>query len=237
MTLDRRWVVLQAVVAAGMIASFAAVMLVIAGEVVVPLAVGAVLFAVPLAMLAVRPRPAAVAIGVVSTLWLLLNIGQIGAVLDGLARPTATADFLVTLAMQVFSVAGVIGLVGSLRRAPGRVARYAVATCALILLLGAAGSVTLALTTAAAPVVTNSGQEPLVAVRDSEFVPAELVVQPGTTVTWEWSGDAQHNVVGDGFESPLQTEGDFTHHFETPGRYDYRCTLHVGMTGTVAVSK
>jgi plastocyanin len=233
--LDRRWVVLQAVVAVGMIMSFGAVMLFVAGEVIVPLVVGAVLFAVPLGLMAVRRRPAAVAIGVIAGLWLVASIVQSGEVLDGLANPAATADFLVTLSFQVFSVAGVAGLVGVLRRAPGRAARYLLATCGLVLVLAAAGSVALALTSADGGPVVAPGQEALVSVEDNAFAPAELVVQAGATVVWEWAGDQEHNVVGDGFESPLQEAGSFRQRFTTAGRYAYVCTVHVGMTGVVEV--
>jgi plastocyanin len=38
-----------------------------------------------------------------------------------------------------------------------------------------------------------------IAVRDDEFAPAAIEVPAGTTVTWRWEGNAEHNVVGDGF--------------------------------------
>ncbi len=76
-----------------------------------------------------------------------------------------------------------------------------------------------------------------VAVRDNRFAPAAIGVPAGTTVTWEWEGDNDHNVVGDNFESAVQEEGQFTHTFAAPGTYDYRCTLHGGMTGEVVVTE
>jgi plastocyanin len=75
-----------------------------------------------------------------------------------------------------------------------------------------------------------------VAVRDNEFAPAAIEVPVGTTVTWRWEGEEEHNVVGDGFESPVQTEGEFAQTFAEPGTYDYRCTLHSGMEGRVVVT-
>lgn len=75
-----------------------------------------------------------------------------------------------------------------------------------------------------------------VAVRDVEFGPAAVEVAAGTTVTWRWEGEEQHNVVGDGFESPVQTEGEFAHAFAEPGTYDYQCTLHFFMRGEVVVT-
>lgn len=76
-----------------------------------------------------------------------------------------------------------------------------------------------------------------VAVDDNFFAPAAIEVPAGTTVTWEWRGNADHNVVGDGFESAVQDEGVFAHTFAAPGTYDYRCTLHGGMDGRVVVTE
>ena len=76
-----------------------------------------------------------------------------------------------------------------------------------------------------------------VAVDDNVFAPAAIEVPAGATVTWEWRGSADHNVVGDGFESAVQDEGEFGHTFTAPGTYDYRCTLHGGMGGRVMVTE
>ena len=74
-----------------------------------------------------------------------------------------------------------------------------------------------------------------IAVRDYEFEPGTVSVGVGDTVTWVWEGDAQHNVVGDGFESDDQSSGSFRHAFDEPGTYQYACTLHPGMQGDVIV--
>lgn len=75
-----------------------------------------------------------------------------------------------------------------------------------------------------------------VAVLDNYFEPASLAVPAGATVTWRWQGDAPHNVVGDGFEAPIQDEGELSHTVTTPGTYPYECTVHPGMTGEVIVT-
>lgn len=75
------------------------------------------------------------------------------------------------------------------------------------------------------------------------FSPAGLWVDPGTTVTWEWTGDGgQHNVnaqSGAAFESDLVGEAGFTfeYTFEEPGISTYQCDPHasLGMRGAVAV--
>ena len=76
-----------------------------------------------------------------------------------------------------------------------------------------------------------------VAVRDTEFAPAAIAVPLGTTVTWRWEGEKRHNVVGDGFASPLQDEGEFARQFAEPGTHGYRCALHPFMRGEVVVTE
>lgn len=75
-----------------------------------------------------------------------------------------------------------------------------------------------------------------VAVQDNYFEAQSISVPVGTTVTWTWQGNNDHNVVGDGFESPVQNEGTFSYTFDQPGTYPYECTLHGGMTGEVIVT-
>ncbi|QHS16262.1 halocyanin domain-containing protein [Halopenitus persicus] len=74
------------------------------------------------------------------------------------------------------------------------------------------------------------------------FDPPAILVDPGTTVVWEWTGQGgQHNVAeADGaFESELVQEGGHTFEqtFESEGTFRYQCDPHeaVGMKGVVAV--
>jgi plastocyanin len=85
---------------------------------------------------------------------------------------------------------------------------------------------------AATPVRTGE-----VVAKDLRFDPATVEVPAGTNVTWRFEdGNVPHNVKGDGFESKNQSSGTFQHRFDTPGTYDYRCTLHQGMDGRVVVT-
>jgi plastocyanin len=76
------------------------------------------------------------------------------------------------------------------------------------------------------------------------FDPPVIEVPVGSEITWTFAdygitGDGEavpHNVVGEGFESPLLGTGTFTHQFDTPGSYLYRCTLHAFMEGRVIVT-
>jgi plastocyanin len=89
------------------------------------------------------------------------------------------------------------------------------------------------------PVVSD---EPAVAVEvvDNDFIPNNLTVRPGTEITWEFKGDAAHDVTSDGqdFEgSGTMTKGDeFVMTFDDPGTYYYSCTLHHSMQGTLIVA-
>lgn len=76
------------------------------------------------------------------------------------------------------------------------------------------------------------------------FAPAGLWVDPGTEVTWEWTGQGQsHNVnnqegPGDYQSEIVAEEGHtFSYTFEEAGISKYQCDPHVslGMKGAVAV--
>lgn len=74
------------------------------------------------------------------------------------------------------------------------------------------------------------------------FDPPAVAVSPGTTVTWEWSGEGgSHNVVAESvdFESELIDEADHTFEqtFDSTGVVKYYCAPHqtMGMKGAVAV--
>jgi plastocyanin len=75
-----------------------------------------------------------------------------------------------------------------------------------------------------------------VEVRDNSFGPNSIEIEPDTTVTWTWVGKNDHNVYGDGLESPIQDEGTYRYTFTESGTYDYECTLHPGMKGRVIVT-
>jgi plastocyanin len=75
-----------------------------------------------------------------------------------------------------------------------------------------------------------------VTARDLQFEPRVIQVRPGTMVTWHFEdGAVAHDVRADGFSSPIQKTGAFTHRFDQAGTFEYRCTLHANMTGRVIV--
>lgn len=96
-----------------------------------------------------------------------------------------------------------------------------------------------------------------------EFTPAEIEIEAGDTVTWQFSyvhsvtfarteldptggdwnfpaGAPSGSLFGDegahsGFILETSTDPTFTLRFETPGVFEYSCLLHPGMRGTVRV--
>ncbi len=87
-----------------------------------------------------------------------------------------------------------------------------------------------------APVDDGVSADATVEMRGQMFQPSTVTVSAGETVSWVNEDPVVHNVVGDGFNSASMGSGDsFSHTFEEPGTYDYSCTIHPGMNGTVVV--
>jgi plastocyanin len=88
----------------------------------------------------------------------------------------------------------------------------------------------------------SASQPPAVGVhdidaKDVQFTPAAVQVKRGTTVVWHLEDKAvSHDVRGDGFSSPVQEQGTFSHRFDRTGTFSYRCSLHAGMIGRVVVT-
>lgn len=79
-----------------------------------------------------------------------------------------------------------------------------------------------------------------VRVDDMKFSPADITIKVGDTVTWKFSDKVPHAVqgIGDsamGINSPIFTDGEWSHTFDVPGTYRYLCPLHPEMRGTVTV--
>ena len=75
-----------------------------------------------------------------------------------------------------------------------------------------------------------------VAVADMAFSPKTLDIAAGDTVAWLWEEAIPHDVAfDDGPTSPKQASGTWQRAFDRPGSFDYVCTLHPGMRGTVVV--
>jgi plastocyanin len=85
-----------------------------------------------------------------------------------------------------------------------------------------------------------AGEAVRVTIDQFAYSPRELTVPAGTRVTWVNRDDVPHTVTS--AETPrrfnsgtLDTDGQFTHLFTTPGTYEYFCAVHPKMTGKVIV--
>lgn len=68
------------------------------------------------------------------------------------------------------------------------------------------------------------------------FSPEAVAIRPGDSIAWVWDGEGRHDVVfDDGPASTRQRSGTWQRTFERSGIYEYVCTLHPGMEGTVVV--
>ena len=77
-----------------------------------------------------------------------------------------------------------------------------------------------------------------VVVDNFSFAPATASVPIGTTITWTNHDDVPHTIVSteQKFKSPvLDTDGQFSHRFDTAGTYKYFCSIHPKMTGDIVV--
>jgi len=80
-----------------------------------------------------------------------------------------------------------------------------------------------------------------VSIVDYKFIPAELKIAPGTTVTWVNNEKrTAHSVLFPG-EGGLESERFFpgesySRTFDKPGSYPYRCGPHEEMKGHIEVS-
>lgn len=92
------------------------------------------------------------------------------------------------------------------------------------------------------PPVVITGTSAAVEIIDNRFKPQDIIVSPGTTVTWTNNGSLPHDVteqLGEDqrtFASDTMNKGDtFVHEFATAGDYYYYCTIHHSMIGSVQV--
>jgi plastocyanin len=90
---------------------------------------------------------------------------------------------------------------------------------------------------------TNGGatQEPTPSNGDGNGASEEVTVAVADNVTWEWSGEFPHSVVGEFAGETVESDqmtgtGTFSYTFEEAGTFEYQCGVHgEAMSGTVTV--
>lgn len=79
-----------------------------------------------------------------------------------------------------------------------------------------------------------------VTIKNMAFSPDNITIKAGSTVTWTNNDSTVHTVTAnDGsFASDSLANGkSYSHTFNTPGTYKYRCVIHPSMTGIVTVTQ
>ncbi len=97
---------------------------------------------------------------------------------------------------------------------------------------------------AGAPQPTTQAAESQVLMVNTTFQPQEITVPAGTTVTWTNQDDVSHTVTSGPRDAPtnlfdsgdIAPGGTFSFTFTDPGTYEYHCSVHPGMDGTVIVT-
>jgi len=78
-------------------------------------------------------------------------------------------------------------------------------------------------------------------IKDFAFNPQKITVKSGEKITWINHDEEPHTVVSVGKKfqksSALDTDQEFTITAGAPGTYEYFCSVHPKMTGTIVVEK
>jgi plastocyanin len=87
---------------------------------------------------------------------------------------------------------------------------------------------------------SGPSNEVVIEMQDGEdFFPATATVSAGTRVRWRNVDNVAHNTTSNPMglwaSGNLNPGGTFARTFDTPGTFNYTCTLHPGMNGTITV--
>ena len=117
----------------------------------------------------------------------------------------------------------------------GKILRRLHAISVVVLLLAA---FSFSLSAAMASKATAQKNAAKVSIVDFQFMPAEITIAAGESVTWTNNDGAPH-----GLEYSDRAPGtdlllpgaSFSRRFDKPGAYEYNCSVHPYMTGRVVV--
>jgi plastocyanin len=91
--------------------------------------------------------------------------------------------------------------------------------------------------------VFAGGNAPLVIIKDFQFIPQEITIKRGQTLSWENREKRQyHSVWFEALGEPepedyLFPDDSYEREFKETGSFPYRCGPHPKMTGTVHVTE
>ena len=85
----------------------------------------------------------------------------------------------------------------------------------------------------------EAGANAKVSMKDIAFNPSNITVAKGGSVTWTNDDSVGHDVTGDDFQSGdpggIDGGGTYSHEFKKAGTFNYVCSVHPGMKGTIKV--
>ena len=87
----------------------------------------------------------------------------------------------------------------------------------------------------------DSTKQNRIEIKDFAFNPQKITVKSGEKITWINHDEEPHTVVSVGKKfqrsSGLDTDQEFSITAGAPGTYEYFCSVHPKMTGTIVVEK
>jgi plastocyanin len=88
---------------------------------------------------------------------------------------------------------------------------------------------------------STSSKQNRIEIKDFAFNPQTITVKSGEKVTWINRDEEPHTIVSVGKQfkksTALDTDQEFTITAGAPGTYNYFCSVHPKMTGTIVVEK
>ena len=88
---------------------------------------------------------------------------------------------------------------------------------------------------------STSDKQNRIEIKDFAFNPQTITVKSGEKVTWINRDEEPHTIVSVGKQfkksTALDTDQEFTITVGAPGTYNYFCSVHPKMTGTIVVEK
>jgi len=116
--------------------------------------------------------------------------------------------------------------------------------CAMVLVLTCLSAGCSSYQSPAAPTATTPVPAPVansITIKNFAFSPAMLTVKAGSAVTWTNQDGVTHAIASDSgypvaFTSdPVASGASYTFTFIQPGTYNYHCSIHPSMKGTIIV--
>ena len=89
--------------------------------------------------------------------------------------------------------------------------------------------------------IQNLSEQNMVLIQNFNYIPTELTIKVGETVTWTNKDSVKHTVTSDSGEELnsdyLAKDETYSHTFDQAGEYPYHCIPHPFMEGKIIVEE